>query len=132
MEISKPQTAAADPFRISELRSRCRALYDIDMAPQHNENLLMPRVVVMMESTEYVKLLFVLFGGVLTHVNVPELGWGGGVIWLVSITLKAHYTQFKDSSRIHGGTMENVAAGTNLGIYHRTIKQSFSAGDGTH
>lgn len=33
----------------------------------------------------------------------------------MSITLKAHYTQFKDSSGIRSGTMENVAAGTNLG-----------------
>lgn len=57
---------------------------------------------------------------------------GEGFIRLVSITLKAHYTQFKDISGIHGWTMENVAAGTNLGIYHWTIKQSCSAGDGTH
>lgn len=72
MKISKPQTAAVDPFRISELRSRCRAAYDIDMAPQLNENLLMPCVAVMMELTERAKLLFVLFRGVLTHVSVPE------------------------------------------------------------
>lgn len=57
---------------------------------------------------------------------------GEGFIRLVSITLKAHYTQFKGSSGVHGGTMENVAAGTNLGIYRRTIKQSCSAGAGTH
>lgn len=117
MKISKPQTAAVDPFRISELRSRCRAMCDIDMAPQLNENLLMPCVAVMMELTECAKLLFVLFRGVLTHVSVPEPR-GGVFIGLVSITLKAHYTQFKDSSRIHSRTMENVAAGTNLGIYH--------------
>lgn len=75
MKISKPQTAAVDPFRISELRVRCRALSndDIDMAAQLNENLLMPCAAVMMELTECAKLLFVLFRGVLTHVNVPEL-----------------------------------------------------------
>lgn len=75
MKISKPQTAAVDPFRISELRARCRALSndDIDMAAQLNENLLMPCAAVMMELTECAKLLFVLFRGVLTHVNVPEL-----------------------------------------------------------
>lgn len=75
MKISKPQTAVVDPFRISELRARCRALSndDIDMAAQLNENLLMPCAAVMMELTECTKLLFVLFRGVLTHVNVPEL-----------------------------------------------------------
>lgn len=75
MKISKPQTAAVDPFRISELRARWRALSDddIDMAPHLNENLLMPCAAVMMELTECAKLLFVLFRGVLTHVNVPEL-----------------------------------------------------------
>lgn len=46
---------------------------DIDMAAQLNENLLMPCAAVMMELTECAKLLFVLFRGVLTHVNVPEL-----------------------------------------------------------
>lgn len=137
MKISKAQTAAVDPFRISERRARCRAppSDDIDVAPQLNENLLMPCAAVMMELTEGAELLFVLFRGVLTHVNVPELSvcvCGGVFIRLVSITLKAHYTQFKDGGGIHGRTMENVAAGTNLGIYRRTIKQSCSAGDGTH
>lgn len=42
------------------------------MAPQLNENLLMPCVAVMMELTERAKLLFVVFRGVLTHVSVPE------------------------------------------------------------
>lgn len=75
MKLSKPKTAAVDPFRISEQRAGCRALAngEVDVAPQLNENLLMPFAAVMMELTECVKLLFVLFRGVLTHVNVPEL-----------------------------------------------------------
>lgn len=56
-----------------------------------------------------------------------------GRLYLTGVNhIKAHYTQFKDSSGIHVGTMKNVAVGTNLRIYHWTIKQSCSAGNGTH
>lgn len=42
-----------------------------------------------------------------------------GRLYLTGVNhIKAHYTQFKDSSGIHVGTMKNVAVGTNLRIYH--------------
>lgn len=56
-----------------------------------------------------------------------------GSLYLTGVNhMKAHYTQLKDCSGIRVGTMKNVAVGTNLRIYHWTIKQSCSAGNGTH
>lgn len=46
--------------------------------------------------------------------------------------IKAHHTQLEHSSGVQVRTMKNVAVVTNLRIYHWTIKQSCSAGNGTH
>lgn len=72
MKISKPQTGAVDPLgcQRSTLAAGHRVGDNIDMASQHNENLLMPCAAVMMKLTECAKLLFVLFR-LLTCVNVP-------------------------------------------------------------
>lgn len=65
------------------------------------------------------------------HVSMSQ-STREGFIWLMSVTLKAFYTQAEGSIGIRVWTIENVAVGTNLGIYHWTIKQSCSAGNGTH
>lgn len=72
MKISKPQTGAVDPSgcqRGTLAAGHCLG-DNIDMASQHNENVLMPCAAVMMKLTACTKLLFVLFR-LLTCVNVP-------------------------------------------------------------
>ena len=59
---------------------------NIDMASQHNENLLMPCAAVMMELTECAKLLFVLFRA-FDMCQCPRIK-GKVFIWRASITLK--------------------------------------------
>lgn len=62
MEISKQDTGAVDPFLMSVLNSCCWVISDnIDMASQHNENVLMSCAAVMMKLTECTELLLVLF-----------------------------------------------------------------------
>lgn len=102
---------------------------NIDMPSQHNENLLMPCAAVMIKLTECTELLFVLF----MLFNMCQCPRKKGRFNLTGVNhFKAHYTQFEDRSGTQVWTMKNVAVVTNLRIYHWTIKQSCSAGNGTH
>lgn len=102
---------------------------NIDTASQHNENVLMSCAAVMMKLTECTKLLLVLFR-VFDMCQCPRIK--GKVLsdWCQSIhsTLYAVWRQRRCTSLKN----KNVAVVTNLRIYHCTIKQSCSAGNGTH
>lgn len=99
------------------------------MASQHNENLLMPCAAAAMKLTDCTELLFVLF----RSFDMCQCIRMKGRFYLTGVNhFKAHCTQFEDSSGAEARTMKNVAVVTNLRIYHWTIKQSCSAGNGTH
>lgn len=103
--------------------------HNIDMASQHNENLLMPCAAAAMKLTDCTELLFVLF----RSFDMCQCIRMKGRFYLTGVNhFKAHCTQFEDSSGAEARTMKNVAVVTNLRIYHWTIKQSCSAGNGTH